>query len=521
MSRCGRAARALAVVACTLCACCDVARAEASFTGYSRPRAVVVDDALHLFATVSGTDTCVYVRRDPKGEWSEPRELRGNPSCVAHGDGLFCLFLPKAKLVAFLDAKDCEKKGQVRWPWEWHPEAATVADGVLTAFGVSQERLYRASRPMAVPLANEEAEAPNAGWTETLIHTEGEGTCRAVRILPVGDRLWVFWTEEDSDGAGHVLQAATFDGEAPVDPTRLGRFRGPIQFAPVVFLGKPLIIYGALPGRLSEGRRLVHRTYAEGHWSSFERVRALGNTLAEETHGLSAASVDGAVHLFLATQWAGKGQKAEGAGRDAGLRVLATTYNGVAWTPPEDVLSDPQVAWILDHTIALLAVAGAGAALLVVSLIRSRSLPRQAHIAGVSYLLAPWWQRGGAHLFDFLLVWLGVRAMYTLAGQPLTTTGLVVAVFLLELFYFAVCETRSGRTLGKRLFGLIVVSRNGGYPNWAEAVVRNLPRAVVDALVLIPIGWLVASVFILNTRGSQRVGDLVAGTYVVKEHTAA
>jgi uncharacterized RDD family membrane protein YckC len=71
----------------------------------------------------------------------------------------------------------------------------------------------------------------------------------------------------------------------------------------------------------------------------------------------------------------------------------------------------------------------------------------------------------------------------------------------------------SGRTLGKRWNGLRVV-RTGGQPiTLFPSLARNLLR-LVDFL---PVGYLVGIVAVLWTRRNQRLGDLVAGTLVIRE----
>jgi uncharacterized RDD family membrane protein YckC len=71
----------------------------------------------------------------------------------------------------------------------------------------------------------------------------------------------------------------------------------------------------------------------------------------------------------------------------------------------------------------------------------------------------------------------------------------------------------SGRTLGKRWNGLRVV-RTGGQPiTLLPSLARNLLR-LVDFL---PFGYLVGIVAVLWTPRNQRLGDLVAGTLVIRE----
>ena len=76
-----------------------------------------------------------------------------------------------------------------------------------------------------------------------------------------------------------------------------------------------------------------------------------------------------------------------------------------------------------------------------------------------------------------------------------------------------VAELRGeGRTLGKRWFGIRTVHESGRGIDVQASVVRNLARVVDE----IPIAWIVP----IFTKGHRRIGDMLAGTYVVLDPTA-
>jgi uncharacterized RDD family membrane protein YckC len=99
-----------------------------------------------------------------------------------------------------------------------------------------------------------------------------------------------------------------------------------------------------------------------------------------------------------------------------------------------------------------------------------------------------------------------------------STAFMVGAVFVILFGYDVASETlASGRTLGKRWTGLRVVRIGGAPVTFVPSAVRNLLR-LVD---LLP-GWYLAGViFILATSKNQRLGDLAAGTIVVRERVVA
>jgi uncharacterized RDD family membrane protein YckC len=71
----------------------------------------------------------------------------------------------------------------------------------------------------------------------------------------------------------------------------------------------------------------------------------------------------------------------------------------------------------------------------------------------------------------------------------------------------------SGQTVGKRFLGLRVIQESGVRITWLQAFLRNLARPV-DRL---PFFYLVGGLAALFTTSQQRLGDLLAGTIVIKE----
>jgi uncharacterized RDD family membrane protein YckC len=99
-------------------------------------------------------------------------------------------------------------------------------------------------------------------------------------------------------------------------------------------------------------------------------------------------------------------------------------------------------------------------------------------------------------------------------GEALAKIGaglLLLALFAVQWVYFVVFETLRGRTPGKLVAGLRVVTLTGRPIGFAEAVLRNLLRAA-DAL---PTGYLLGFVAMALSPRFQRLGDLVAGTVVI------
>lgn len=157
-------------------------------------------------------------------------------------------------------------------------------------------------------------------------------------------------------------------------------------------------------------------------------------------------------------------------------------------------------------------------------------------------------ERAVAFILDILIVFGTLFAIYfvlalTILASQGTSGWLFSAVFLLSFFvrsfYFAFFELRwQGTTPGKRMMGLRVVDRAGG-PLRADAVLaRNLMREIEVFLplsllmspsgtgggwgLLLTILWMgIFMLMPLFNRDALRVGDMIAGTWVVVAPKAA
>lgn len=115
--------------------------------------------------------------------------------------------------------------------------------------------------------------------------------------------------------------------------------------------------------------------------------------------------------------------------------------------------------------------------------------------------------RGLAYTFDILAI-AGGMACIDILKRPFT---LSVAWMLL---YFPLTEwLLKGRTPGKWLFRLVVIGPNGEPPTLIQSLVRNFCRLLETNPFLL--GPLVATVIFVYSARCQRLGDMLARTYVI------
>jgi uncharacterized RDD family membrane protein YckC len=145
------------------------------------------------------------------------------------------------------------------------------------------------------------------------------------------------------------------------------------------------------------------------------------------------------------------------------------------------------------------------------STVTPEAVQLHADVAGVG-------SRSIALLVDtFLQATVLVPVLFVSLGDGLGGTGEMVVVAIvvfvvLWLYYPAFEWFWRGQTPGKRFQGIRVVRTDGQPAGLATVLVRNLVR-IVDVMML----PFLALISMVSTRRSQRLGDLAAGTMVVRE----
>lgn len=140
---------------------------------------------------------------------------------------------------------------------------------------------------------------------------------------------------------------------------------------------------------------------------------------------------------------------------------------------------------------------------------RCGQLARREHF----YAFASWWARLLATWIDIFLIYLCAVVLALVLSE--SKAGPVVGVaFWLGLFvYFVVMEATIGKTVGKMVFGAQVLDLGEKRIGWGRSIVRNLFKMLMLG------GSLITLLCIICSKRSQRIGDMVAGTIVVKDVT--
>jgi uncharacterized RDD family membrane protein YckC len=100
------------------------------------------------------------------------------------------------------------------------------------------------------------------------------------------------------------------------------------------------------------------------------------------------------------------------------------------------------------------------------------------------------------------------------AHIPIRAAIIILSSLLITIGYFVLFEMLwDGRSPGKRMAGLRVIRTDGTPITAGDSLIRNILR-IID---LLPFPYTVGAISIFFTKRCQRIGDLAAGTIVVKE----
>lgn len=114
-----------------------------------------------------------------------------------------------------------------------------------------------------------------------------------------------------------------------------------------------------------------------------------------------------------------------------------------------------------------------------------------------------------------LIIFSAIVIYYAFWHTYLGTAVILISSFIILFGYFIFFETFwNGQTPGKRIIHIRVVQVDGSAVTFAKVLIRNMIR-VIDQ---IPAMYAIGIIAVFVTKKSQRLGDMAAGTIVIKEN---
>ncbi len=137
----------------------------------------------------------------------------------------------------------------------------------------------------------------------------------------------------------------------------------------------------------------------------------------------------------------------------------------------------------------------------------------------IDYPVAGLGERLGAYFIDLALfiavfiIYMIVMGWTGLYSSPVFETVMIVIYFAGYGFYDLICEIfMNGQSIGKRILKIKVISLDGAQPSIGQYLIRWIFR-IIDIGITTGVAGLVS---IAVTENKQRIGDLVAGTTLIK-----
>jgi len=104
-------------------------------------------------------------------------------------------------------------------------------------------------------------------------------------------------------------------------------------------------------------------------------------------------------------------------------------------------------------------------------------------------------------------------SIFNIVAHDLAMAVNILLLFFISFFYAIILEwVYDGKTLGKKICGLQVIDADGLRLSLPQVIIRNLLR-FVDAL---PMFYMMGGLICLFSRHYKRLGDIAAGTLVVR-----
>jgi len=136
----------------------------------------------------------------------------------------------------------------------------------------------------------------------------------------------------------------------------------------------------------------------------------------------------------------------------------------------------------------------------------------------IDYPVAGLGERVAARLID-LSIFLGLYILFLIVTVNIKSSSSMVVLTMIVVFgaayvfYNLICEIlMGGQSVGKRVMKIKVISLDGGQPSLGQYFIRWIFR-LVDFILTGQVGGLIC---IIVTEKKQRIGDIVAGTTLIK-----
>jgi uncharacterized RDD family membrane protein YckC len=148
-----------------------------------------------------------------------------------------------------------------------------------------------------------------------------------------------------------------------------------------------------------------------------------------------------------------------------------------------------------------------------ITITTSQNIDLEYDLASVGERLVAWLVDLAIFVAYFILIAIAISTVSNLGSFFDDNPWIAVSLSVPFIFYNLVCEVwLNGQTIGKRVMKIKVISLNGEQATIGQYLIRWLFR-VVDIYLM---DGLPAFICVIVSEKKQRIGDIVAGTTVIK-----
>jgi len=413
------------------------------------------------------------------GSWSPLERIRGRYESACFFQGLLYVFFDDGSYASYRRASYVERD---LFPFDWAPASVVALGEEMLAFGGEGERVIRV------------AGFREGNWSEGPTLATKAKEVENVQATVTGAEVVVAWQEkpaDDREPGGAVFISTYREGQwQPPQVLTLNQVRdyalgtGPDGEA-------VLITAEHDPERRGSWRLWEHRC-RQGTWLEPRPVDLPVPRLTGRVLDFSVASDERGPLLVVS--------------RASALECYQ--QRGQSWERVEVLATGGEPGglgagvWLLLSVAALVVLGSVGVLLFArVGVVRPTGLHSEIAYATIA-------ERGAAFAFDFILVFL-VVLLFSETYEPNTTAAIT---FVGHVAYATLLEAYWGRTLGKKLVGIVVVTVDLEAIGLGRSALRNVAR-VIDSIP----AYLIGIVAVMLSRRRQRLGDRLAGTVVLRE----
>jgi len=444
-----------------------------------------------------------YFKNDEAAKWQEAGGYSVILSDLVRHEDILYAFGSFGAAAYDLDGNPAQTT-RLYWKLEWTPLCAAVVEGEFYAFGRIRDTGSNAGNDTSNDTSNDiitVAKLDDGVWVEQpeLSLPQRTGPMQIAAVEMQDGSLRLFWIADAAGDDPASLICARFDTRDAKGWDSPSAFPLPKLGTHVAAARRGDLIHvfvADTSSRISQRNPIYYAAFSSDTQPedvNWQPVAGLVDEPFLPTRSFAAALDGDNLLLYLAS---------------AAKLDTVSISNGSA--SARTTISEAPILEAIPGLLLIVAIiAGVYLLVFIVSIRRARHFPRTLGAGDHQIRLASWVKRVGAFIVDMAVFALFIVIVSSMEGSGRLLDHLSALTMgpVIMIPYFILLEADRGQSIGKRIFGIAVITVNFTTPGFKHAIIRNIFRFIPPAISL---------VVMLNTRTQQRIGDIFAGTLVIE-----